>query len=245
MGSSPIGAKATIALHESVESGSQPNRMARAEPLDNNREVQVKSKILIPAYAFGSVALLAFAVSPAQAAAPSSGARPIGIAAPALPPQKGEVRTLSCPGAYKLCVHLTWTSTQMAPTVTTNPAGTEISGPGVANVYECTGSPRKVCTAASLSTVGQPGSPWQLLPPAPGTTCTAGSAPCSVAQTTPSGAYDDVTGIAYGQIRNYVVTNTWTSPHVGGRSGYSSMAQVVLSAAPATAPRGAAQAAHQ
>lgn len=175
-------------------------------------------------YVFASLAFLVFAVSlsRAQATTPSSGTMPVGITATLGAPNTAQAGTPNCPAGYKPCVHLTWTSAQIAATVTTNRAGKEISGPGVANVYECTG-PSTVCTTASLSTIGQPGSPWQLLPAAPGTTCMVGSAPCSVAQTTSSGAYQDVSGVAYGQTRNYVVTNTWTGSQGGVASGYSNI----------------------
>jgi hypothetical protein len=190
-------------------------------------------------YVFGSIAFLLFAVSPAQAVAPSSGAMPVGTTAALSAAQLGQLRTSHCVGGRKLCVRLTWTNVQMTATVTTNSAGKETSGPGVANVYECTG-PTNVCTSASLSTIGHPGSPWHLLPPARGTTCNVRGTACSVAQKSPSGVYEDVSSVAYGQTRNYVVTNTWTGSKGGGPSGFSSITQLVLRAAPATARRGAA-----
>ena len=168
------------------------------------------------AYVFAALAFPVLAL--AQSVPPSSGSSPLSATV--------GVDKTGMWGHKNLSVCLTWTNVQMRPNVTKNGAGREVSGPGVAGVYECTATsktttPNAACTKATL---GQ--AQWHLLPPAPGNKCpvvTGRVLHCSVTQEKPFGSYMDKSHhMTYGQDRYYAVTNTWTLE--GGESGYSNIA---------------------
>jgi len=112
------------------------------------------------------------------------------------------------------CTQISWTNNSMAATVTTNSSGVEISGPGTASVWRCTGS----ATTCAAST-------W-------GTSVWVNQTPTPISQTTTLSGYVD-SAVSYGVTYSYIVTNSWTG---GGTSGPSTPFVFAMPAAPTTAP---------
>lgn len=121
------------------------------------------------------------------------------------------------------CMNLTWQDASMSSTVTTSGTGVEISAPGYATIWRCTGSSSS-CAASTIGT-----SVWSALGPGASAVNAANG---TVAQTAASGQYYDQT-IAYNTTYNYYVTATWTG---GATSAPSAIFQVAVGAAPMQTP---------
>lgn len=117
------------------------------------------------------------------------------------------------------CTTVNITNSTMSATVVTNAQGVQISGPGTANAWRCTGPAATTCAASTWGTAV-----WTNL---------TASAP--VPQTSSSASYVDPT-VAYGTVYNYIVTNTWTG---GGTSLPSVPFVFAMPAAPSTVPSSA------